>query len=105
SIAWGDGQTSAGTVTGSAGSFAVTGSHTYGEEGAYSPIVTVTNPNTVGKTFVGGVPITIEYNAPINDAIADSATIDEVQLTNFIGAGITRTINEGQSATATTGLA
>lgn len=40
-IAWGDGTSSAGTITGSAGTFAVTGSHTYADEGAFTVQVTV----------------------------------------------------------------
>ena len=41
-IDWGDGtSTSAGTITGSAGSFTVTGSHTYAEEGSHTVHVTV----------------------------------------------------------------
>jgi hypothetical protein len=105
SIDWGDGHSSAGTVTGSAGSFTVTGTHTYGEEGTYSPIVTVTDPNTVGHTSVGGVPITINYTSPVGGTIDDSATVSDVQLTNFVGAGITRNITEGQTDAAIIGLA
>jgi hypothetical protein len=41
-INWGDGTTSAGTVSGSAGSFTVSGGHTYGDEGNFSAIATLT---------------------------------------------------------------
>jgi hypothetical protein len=40
-INWGDGTTSAGTVTGSSGAFTVTGQHTYADEGAFTFTVTV----------------------------------------------------------------
>src|SRR5262245_34835433 len=41
-IAWGDGQTSAGTVAANgSGGFNVSGSHTFAEEGAYDVAVTV----------------------------------------------------------------
>ncbi len=35
-IAWGDGTTTAGTVTGGSGSFTVTGQHTYADEGSFT---------------------------------------------------------------------
>jgi len=41
-IDWGDNITTTGTVVGSAGSFTVQGSHTYADDGLYSPVVTVT---------------------------------------------------------------
>jgi hypothetical protein len=40
-LAWGDGTTSTGTVSGSSGSFSVTASHSYAEEGTYSWVVNV----------------------------------------------------------------
>jgi len=43
SINWGDGHTSAGTVSGSGGSFTVGGTHTYGEEGSFTVRVTITD--------------------------------------------------------------
>ncbi|TAN29474.1 MAG: hypothetical protein EPN30_02510 [Actinomycetota bacterium] len=50
-INWGDGTTSStGTVTGSAGSFTVTGSHDYAEEGSYTVSISITDPaGTVHK--------------------------------------------------------
>ena len=44
-IKWGDGTSSAGTLSGSSGSYVVSGSHTYAEEGPDSPTVTVTDPH------------------------------------------------------------
>jgi FG-GAP-like repeat len=41
-IDWGDGITTAGTIVGSNGSFTVEGGHTYGDEGSFQPIVTIT---------------------------------------------------------------
>jgi hypothetical protein len=43
--AWGDGTTSAGTVTQTGTSGAVSGSHTYAADGVYTVTLTVTNPN------------------------------------------------------------
>jgi PKD repeat protein len=43
-ISWGDGAISPGTVTGSAGSYSVSGTHTYAGAGPYLVTVTVTDP-------------------------------------------------------------
>ena len=40
-INWGDGTTTAGTVAGGSGSFTVSGSHTYGDDGSFSLQVTL----------------------------------------------------------------
>jgi hypothetical protein len=40
-INWGDGATTAGTVNGSGGLFTISGSHTYTEEGSFSPVISV----------------------------------------------------------------
>jgi hypothetical protein len=42
-IEWGDSTSSTGTVSGSGGSFAVSGEHTYAEEGSYTVKVTITD--------------------------------------------------------------
>jgi hypothetical protein len=49
-INWGDGTTTAGTVTGGSGSFTVTGQHTYADEGTFSFIVTVMETGPGGLT-------------------------------------------------------
>jgi hypothetical protein len=51
-INWGDGTTTAGTVTGGNGSFTVTGSHTYTASGSFTAAVTLTDdaPGTASKT-------------------------------------------------------
>jgi hypothetical protein len=43
SVSWGDGATSIGTIAGGSGSFTVTGSHTYLEEGSKPVAVTITD--------------------------------------------------------------
>src|SRR5204863_185892 len=54
-IDWGDGATTAGRVTGAAGTFTVSGSHVYAEEGNYPVSVTLTDdaPGTAGATATG----------------------------------------------------
>jgi hypothetical protein len=55
SIDWGDGTTSPGTITGGAGNFTVSGSHTYAVEGAYTTAVDIadTQPGTATATATG----------------------------------------------------
>ena len=59
-IAWGDGSSSAGTITGSAGSFTVSGGHTFAEEGTKAVSVTIddtdnpSNSATAQSTIIVG---------------------------------------------------
>ena len=54
-IAWGDGTTSVGTVTGGSGTFTVSGSHVYADEGSSPLLVTLTDdlPGTASATATG----------------------------------------------------
>ncbi len=63
SIAWGDGQTSAGSVVTLASSYQVTASHTYAQAGSYVPVVTVQS---------GGVTLTMKNTTIIVTAAAKS---------------------------------
>jgi hypothetical protein len=47
-ISWGDGASSAGTISGSGGSFSVSGTHAYGEHGSYATKVTVQRSGSLG---------------------------------------------------------
>ena len=51
SINWGDGSTSAGAIAGGAGTYALTGSHTYAEEGRYTVSVGI---DDTGDSSEGG---------------------------------------------------
>jgi hypothetical protein len=74
-IKWGDGTSSTGTVTGGNGSFTVTGSHTYADDGAYA------------------VAVTLKYTTGTFTAVAQSsATIAEADAT---GTGTALTATEG----------
>jgi len=58
-IAWGDGTTTAGTVSGASGSFTVTGQHTYADEGSFTDTVTVTEVGGGGATASGSGTATV----------------------------------------------
>jgi streptogramin lyase len=50
SIDWGDGSTSAATITGGGGSFTITGDHTYLDEGTYTTKITATDVDEPANT-------------------------------------------------------
>ena len=82
SIGWGDGTTSAGTISGSSGSFAVSGGHTYADEGSEAVSVTVTRTVDHTSTTATGTVTVGE-----NDALTPQ--------------GLTITANPSQSFTGT----
>lgn len=92
-ISWGDSSTSAGTISGSAGSFTVAGSHTYADEGSYAVSSTVTDD--------GGSTVTLSGNAKVGDAslTAGPATPPHSNI-NYIGPVATLTdANPGATKT------
>jgi hypothetical protein len=58
SIDWGDGGSSTGTVAGGSGSFTVSGTHTYAEEGSYTATITITDTSSGNTTSVQS-PVTV----------------------------------------------
>ena len=58
-IAWGDGTSSPGTITGGSGAFTVTGQHTYADEGSFAFTVTVTEIGPGGATASGMATATV----------------------------------------------
>jgi len=92
-IDWGDGSTSSGMITGSAGQFTVTGSHTYADEGFFPVNVQIFPPNsapalqanstaTITDTdlSVSAVPISILENQAFSGFVAtfsDAASPDD----------------------------
>ncbi|HUY36366.1 MAG TPA: DUF4214 domain-containing protein [Pirellulales bacterium] len=58
-VAWGDGTSSVGTVTGSAGSFTVSGSHRYAEEGPVTATIVLSDkaPGTATGTAVAALNV------------------------------------------------
>jgi PKD repeat protein len=80
-IDWGDGTTTAGTVSGSSGFFTVSGTHSYTDEGSFTTTVTLTDdaPGTASATATG---------------VANVAEGDVL-----IGTGLTITPTEGSTFT------
>lgn len=120
-INWGDGNSSAGTVTGASGSYVVSGGHTYAEEGTDSPTVTVTDPplqsytasnvatvtSGPGSVTVADAPLTAGPPVVIgaqqtNTSFTTSATFTDgnaaAPLSDFAGT----TISWGDGTTSTT---
>ena len=79
-IVWGDGTTTAGSILQDASNpsvFYVTGSHTYGLQGAYIADITIASLGHSGTEVVNGVPITIL--TPASDPVTTTA---DVQIAN-----------------------
>lgn len=58
-IAWGDGNTSPGTITGGGGTFTVSGDHTYADEGSNTVTVTIDDVDTPANTATATSPATV----------------------------------------------
>ncbi len=69
-IDWGDGHTSAGTVTGGSGAFTVAGTHAYAAPGSYAVLVTLTDdaPGTATATATS--------TATVSASLATIPTLD-----------------------------
>jgi cyclophilin family peptidyl-prolyl cis-trans isomerase len=126
SINWGDGTapdttTPNVTITGSAGSFTVTGTHTYKEAGKYPIKVVITDTGSAANTDNGGAIATGTATATVNEAAlsATGVAVNAVQDTAFtrvpvatftdanLNAGqgdFTASINWGDNTPATTGI-
>ena len=89
-IDWGDGTTSAGTIGGSAGSFTVTGSHTYAEEGTSTVTVTITDTDNPANQA------TVTATATVADAALTSACALPT-LTTQAYSGATATFSDASS--------
>ena len=60
SIDWGDGSTSAGTVTGPvSGQFDISGGHTWADEGSYALLVWITDSDNSGANMLAGATATV----------------------------------------------
>ncbi len=115
SISWGDGTSTAGTISGpTGGPFTVTGSHTYADEGSYPIKVTITDTDNTSNSA------TVDDTATIGDAGLSASAISPLPVSgqSFSGpvadftdantatsspADFTATINWGDGTTATSG--
>ena len=79
SIEWGDGSTSTGTVSGGAGSFSVSGGHTYVDEGSYPIKVLITDVDNAGNSA------TTSSTAEIGDAALSASGVSVTSPMSFSG--------------------
>jgi hypothetical protein len=106
-VNWGDGTTSAGTVSGPLGGpFVVTGNHTYAEEGSYTVTTTVSDdaPGTViatttSSSFIGDADVLTGTGSAVTGA--EGTGLSGVQTASFtdsysnVASDFTATINWG----------
>jgi len=110
-IDWGDGTTTAGTVTGGSGSFTVSGQHTYADEGSFTFTVTVTETGAGGLTASGtgtatvseadvlsGSPVT--FAAQANVSFTGVVAVFTDTNTAGLASDFTATIDWGDGTTA-----
>jgi hypothetical protein len=110
-IDWGDGTTSAGTVSGGSGSFTVTGQHTYADEGAFSFTVTVAETGAGGATASSSAIATVTESDVLSGSPATFsatatqsfsgvvATFTDTNTANVAG-DLTATIDWGDGTTS-----
>ena len=115
SIAWGDGTTTAGTVGGSPGSFTVTGSHVYAEEGTKTATIVLADdtPNTSTGTATAivnvadaalsatGATVASSEGFAFTGVVANFTDADP----NAISTDYTATITWGDGSTSTAAVA
>jgi hypothetical protein len=109
-INWGDGSTTAGTINGGNGSFTVSGTHIYSEEGSYSVTVTITdidnsaNSDTASSTAsVSDAALVSRCAAPPVSAQAFAGPTAEFSDQSSTGTlnDFSATINWGDSSSST----
>jgi PKD repeat protein len=116
-IDWGDGSpTSAGTVSGNGGSYSVSGSHTYAEEGSYTTTVTITDTGLTGNgatasgtATVADAPLTagtltlsggVEYVTPGTASFTFTDANPGATTADYTSGGGSTTINWGDTSTS-----
>lgn len=91
-IAWGDGNSSAGTIVagGGAGQFVVQGTHTYAEAGAYAVHVTIND--------VGGSTAQATSTANVADAALSGSAVNFTTSRNRLFSGVVATFSDANSS-------
>jgi hypothetical protein len=100
SIAWGDGGTTPGTVTGSNGTFAIQGTYTYTSAGTYAATITVADPTGATFTVVDTATVTTQ-GVPGTGATLTGGLADAPANGPHSAAGFTNTDRPIFSGTAT----
>lgn len=77
-IDWGDGTSSGGTIAAAGSGFAVSGSHTYGDEGHYKLSVTVSRDGGKSTTASGQATVLEAMLADGTDGTANSRWVNEI---------------------------
>ncbi|HEX7449362.1 MAG TPA: TIGR03118 family protein [Pirellulales bacterium] len=109
-IDWGDGTTTTGSVSGTGGLFTLGGSHTYAEEGTYTPVVSIVDdpPGTASATAtmstvvadapLSGSPVTLN----LTEGAAFAGAVAAISDANPNGSinELSATIDWGDGATA-----
>jgi PKD domain len=98
-IEWGDGSSSAGTVSGVVGSVSVTGSHTYQQAGTYRVEVTITNP--AGRSTAVQRNLSV-VDAPLRVYASDREAVVGVATTTDTPVGVVVDGNPADPSTAHT---
>jgi hypothetical protein len=110
-VDWGDGTTTAGTVSGSSGSFTVSGSHTYSAGGQDTLTVTLSDdaPGTAAATTTSTATVrSLAGQMALNAATEGTALANSTPVATFsdnvtsdTAGGFTATINWGDGTTTT----
>jgi phosphatidylinositol-3-phosphatase len=108
-IAWGDGNTTAGTVNSSASGLSVSGSHTYATEGNYTPMVTITDTDGASGTANADIVADFPLSATASSVSATAGSTFSGTVATFTDADpngsageFAATINWGDGSTPTT---
>jgi PKD repeat protein len=90
-IDWGDGQTSKGVITGSAGSFVVNDTHTYADEGSYTVKVKIVDDTPGTATITAQQTVTVAEGDTLNATATAISPVEGSALTNVQVASFTST--------------
>ncbi len=94
-ITWGDGSTSNGVISGSNGSFTVSGTHTYAAAAGYAVSVQISNPDTQSATVNDAATVT-----SLNQGVTRGLTGGIGFWHNKNGQALIKSLNGGPSSTA-----